>query len=245
MSTSARKTHPTLLICSAESGAMLVSQGAIFNSAGYPVILAPSRENIEHHLAHTVFDIAVLNHTLPFSERKKLARRIKKMDPDLGILILHASGALDNPYADIAVDSRLGPQATLLAVKRVDLMRTMRKTHSNLRNEYLVIVDHERNYVFASDAACELLGYDRPQFLELRIDDVVAGSTPVTEPLFKRFVAENRQQGVITLRHRSGRLLDVKYLAEVHESGYMLARWQPISSAPVDKSRARELRHQK
>lgn len=214
---------------------MLVSQGAIFNSAGYPVIFASSAEQVHHHLEHTAFDIAVLNHTLSFQQRKEIARRIKAENPSAGVLILHASGTLDNPDADIAVDSRLGPQAILLATKRVEVMRAMRKNHSDLDGEYLVIVDADRNYIFVSDAVCELLGYDRSQFLELRIDDVVAGSTSVTEPLFQRYVTDGTQQGTIILRHRSGRLVEVKYTAEVHDDGSMLARWRPVADSASNR----------
>ena len=217
---------------------MLVSQGAIFNSAGYPVILASSAEQVNHHLEQTAFDIAVLNHTLSFQKRREIAHRIKSEDPAAGVLVLHASGALENPHADIAVDSRLGPQAILLATKRVELMRLMRKSHFNLKDEYLVIVDADRNYIFVSDAACELLGYDRSQFLELRIDDVVAGSTSITEPLFHQYVAQGKQEGTIILRHRSGRLLEVKYTAEVHDDGSMLARWQPLAHSADIRLRA-------
>jgi PAS domain-containing protein len=141
---------------------MLLSQGAIFNSSGYPVILACSLQQAQHHLEHTAFDIAVRNHTLSFGQRKDLARKIKGADAHAGVLVLHARGALENPNADIAVDPRLGRQAVLLAAKRVETMRAMRKNHSNLESEYLVIVDRDRDYIFASDAACALLGYDRP-----------------------------------------------------------------------------------
>ena len=215
---------------------MLLSQGAIFNSAGYPVILAPSEGHIQHHLEHTIFDIAVLNHTLAFPRRKELARRIKTMDPETGVLVLHASGKLDNPDADIAVDSRLSPQTVLRALKRVEVMRSMRRAHSGVEGECLVIVDRDRNYIFASDAACELLGYERSQFLELRIDDVVAGSTAVTEPLFIQYVADGKQHGLITLRHRSGRLVEVKYAAEVHADGSLLARWEPLPANELSEA---------
>lgn len=207
---------------------MAISQAAIFNSAGYPVILALTSEAIHRHLAETAFDIAVLNHTLSFPERKSLAEQIKAIDPGISILVLHSSGALGNPSADIAVDSRLGPAAILRALKRIELMQWLRKKHSRVEDEYLVIVDENRNYLFASDAACRLLGYDRVQFLELRIDDVVAGARETTEPLFSEFVSNGTQTGTIVLRHRSGRLIDVQYAAEVGPDGSLLARWHPL-----------------
>lgn len=222
---------------------MAISQAAILNSAGYPVILALTADAIHRHVAETGFDIAVLNHTLSFAARKRMAEKIKSVDPNMGVLVLHSSGALGNPHADIAIDSRLGPAAILRALKRIELMQWLRKSHAHVEDEYLVIVDDKRNYVFASDAACGLLGYDRVQFLELRIDDVVSGASGVAEPLFSRFVAEREQAGTIVLRHRSGRLITVKYEAEVGPDGSLLARWHPLQA--VQSSREVEVsRHQ-
>ncbi len=242
MSNPSRKPHPTLLLCSSHKDPMAISQAAIFNSAGYPVILAPTAEEIERHVETTAFDVAVLNHTLSLGERKNLAGKIKTVAPATGVLVLHASGALGNPNADIAVDSRLGPAAILRALKRIELMQWLRKTHSLLEHEYLVIVDANRNYVFASDAACRLLGYDRVQFLELRIDDVVAGASGVAEPLFSSFVNEGAQTGTIALRHRSGRLIEVEYAAEVGPDGSLLARWHPLP--PPAPAASQPSRHQ-
>ncbi|MGE5323493.1 MAG: PAS domain-containing protein [Actinomycetota bacterium] len=236
MAHSDRKTRPTLLLCAKDKDFAAVSQGAIFNTAGYPVILA-SAPDIDHHLRSTAFDVAVLNHTLPFAARKRLAREIKAIHRGLGVLILHASGVLGNPHADIAVDSRLGPAAILRALKRVEMMQWMGRTHAGAEDECLVVVDENRNYVFASDAACRLLGYDRVQFLELRIDDVVAGASSVAQPLFDRFVRDREQQGSIVLRHRSGRLIPVHYDAEVVPDGSLLARWtlmEDASASPVE-----------
>lgn len=235
-----RKALPILLLCSTEKDSMVVSQGAIFNSARYPVIFASSSEEIQHHLESSGFDIAVLNHTLSFADRKKLAQQIKETDGDAGVLVLHASGALNNPHADIAVDSRMGPHAILLGLRRVEAMQAMRKSHAHSDQRLVVIVDKDRNYIYVSDAACELLGYDRVQFLELRIDDVVAGATTVAEPLFQQFVNDGTQGGVIVLRHRSGRLVEVRYSAEVRSDGSLLAYWHPISETVVSSGQTAE-----
>ncbi|HET6936465.1 MAG TPA: PAS domain-containing protein, partial [Candidatus Angelobacter sp.] len=204
------------------------SQRAIFNSAGYPVILASSAAEIAQHVAHTAFDIAVLNHTLSREERSEIARQVKLRSPGASVLVLHASGMLGNPDADLAVDSRGGAAAMLAAVGRLEAMRGAGAPYTAFGRDMIVVVDATRSYVFVSDGACHLLGYDRSQFLELRIDDVVIGSTKVTEPLFQEFVSEGRQQGRIDLRHRSGAVITVDYVSEVQPDGYMMARWQPV-----------------
>src|SRR5882724_11600321 len=95
-------------------------------------------------------------------------------------------------------------------------------------SKYVVVADLNRNYTFATDPVCELLGYDRAMLLELRIDDVVDGSTQVTAPLFQQFVADGRQAGRITLRHRSGKKVPVKYSSLVEPDGCVVAHWEPL-----------------
>lgn len=223
------KKLPTLLLCSRGDTPFLQSQSAILQDAGYPVTTASTPEEIHAHTRAAAYDIAILNHTLSFPERRKLAQEIKERDRLKGVLILHASGVLGNPNADIAVDSRAGAANVLRALERVDILRAMRAQHASEDQRPIVVVDPERNYVFANDAACRLVGYDHAQFMELRIDDIVVGNSQVAEPLFERFVSDGRQSGMIKLRHRSGRFLTVRYWAEVRADGYMMARWEPVS----------------
>lgn len=225
-----KTVHSTLLLCSSLDDAMMNSQRAIFNSAGYPVIMASSPVQIQHHVENTSFDIAVLNHTLSAQARRSIAHDVKAKNRAASVLVLHASGILDNPDADMAVDSRSGAAAVLAAVAKLEEMRGTGARHSPMEHEPIVIVDADRNYIFVSDAACRLLGYDRSQFLQLRIDDVVVGNTRVTEPLFQKFLNDGIQQGRIDLRHRSGAVVTVDYFSEVQPDGYMMARWAPVTA---------------
>jgi hypothetical protein len=75
------------------------------------------------------------------------------------------------------------------------------------------------------------VGFDHAEFLQLRIDEIVVGGSQVVQPLFQDFVAEGSQMGTIKLRHRSGRMITVQYEAQVRSDGYMMARWEPITSA--------------
>jgi len=231
-----KTVHSTLLLCSSLDDAMMNSQRAIFNSAGYPVIMASSPVQIQQHVENTAFDIAVLNHTLSAQARRSIARDVKAKNRAVSVLVLHASGILDNPDADMAVDSRSGAAAVLAAVAKLEEMRGTGARHSPMEHEPVVIVDADRNYIFVSDAACRLLGYDRSQFLELRIDDVVVGNTRVTEPLFQKFLNEGMQQGRIDLRHRSGTVVTVDYVSEVQPDGYMMARWAPVTTEAEDSN---------
>ena len=81
-------------------------------------------------------------------------------------------------------------------LKRIEAMQHARSHHvAESNGKYVVVADLNRNYTFATDPVCELLGYDRAMLLELRIDDVVDGSTHVTDPLFQEFVAQGKQDG--------------------------------------------------
>ena len=120
----------------------------------------------------------------------------------------------------------------LQALRRLGGMLHARTHHSaGFAGTYVVVVDANRNYTFATDAVCELLGYDRANLMELRIDDVVDGATAVTDPLFRQFVAEGEQAGRISLRHRSGKLIAVNYWSKVESDGCMMARWEPLANS--------------
>jgi PAS domain-containing protein len=226
------KANPSrLLLCSKQDSGLLQSQIALFENSGYQVITALTTEEIESHTQADGFDIAVLNHTLPFAERTRVAGEIKKHDWKKGVLVLHASGANGNPHADAAVDSRSGAPEVLSALKKVEVLRSMRMQHADEDQWPIVVVDPDRNYIFANDPACRLVGFDHAEFLQLRIDEIVVGGSQVVQPLFEDFVAEGMQAGTIKLRHRSGRTIPVKYQAQVRPDGYMMARWEPIEDA--------------
>jgi PAS domain-containing protein len=212
-------------------------QAAVFRSAGYPVETIARSNAIQRSLESRDFDVVIFNHSLALRDRKSLARQAKQLKPERGVLVLHNSGALGNRYVDLAVDSRLGPQAVLRALERLAGMLHVRSRHfDGFGGTYVVAADANRYYTFASDAACDLLGYDRAMFLELCIDDIVDGAATVAEPLFRRFVADGEQAGRITLRHRSGKLVRVNYWSKVESDGCMLARWEPMENQAIRRS---------
>ena len=228
------ESQTALLLCSRESDSVLALQAEVFRDSGHAVIAA-SNDEIQEHIESTDFDILVLNHTISFADRKALARKMKSRNRSSGVLVLHHSGSLGNPYVDLAVDSRSGVKAMLHAVERVKGMLHARQQHVNgSEGKYVVVADLNRNYCHVTDPVCELLGYDRAMLLELRIDDIVAGSTSVADPLFQEFVAEGKQSGKITLRHRSGKLVEVKYQAVVAPDGCTIARWEPLGEAHIN-----------
>ena len=226
------KSHLRLLLCSRESDSVLALQREVFRESGYEVVAAASKEDIQEYIENTDFDVIILNHTLSFADRKTLARKTKQRNPSNGVMVLHHSGSLGNPYVDLAVDSRGGAQSMLHTLKRIEAMQHAR-THygAGADGKYVVVADLNRNYTFATDPVCDLLGYDRAMLLELRIDDVVDGSTHVAAPLFRDFLGQGAQTGRIALRHRSGRTIQVNYSAVVEPDGCMIAHWEPLETS--------------
>lgn len=226
---SAPNPCPRLLLCSSHNDSVLAMQREVFRGSGYEVVAAGSNEAIQEHIENTDFDVIILNHTLSFADRKALARKTKQRNPNHGVLVLHHSGSLGNPYVDLAVDSRAGVKSMLQTLKRLEAMQHARNQHVGESNgKYVVVADLNRYYTFVTDAVCDLLGYDRAMFLELRIDDVVDGSTQLTAPLFQEFVAKGKQTGRITLRHRSGKKIPVHYSSSIEPDGCAIAEWQPL-----------------
>src|SRR5579859_4408172 len=228
----AERSNTRLLLCSRQSDSVLAMQSEVFRNSGYQVVAAAAKEEIHDHLENTDFDVIILNHTLSFADRKTLARKTKERNPHKGVLVLHHSGSLGNPYVDLAVDSRAGVRPMLDTLKRIEAMQHARTHHGHdAEGKYVVVADLNRNYTFATDPVCELLGYDRAMLLELRIDDIVDGSTHVAAPLFQQFVAEGKQAGRITLRHRSGKKIQVRYSSAVKPDGCVVAHWEPLGPA--------------
>ena len=224
-------SHTRLLLCSRHADSVLAMQREVFRNSGYEVVAAASKDEIHERIENTDFDVLILNHTLTFSDRKELARKTKQRNPNNGVLVLHHSGSLGNPYVDLAVDSRAGVQPMLQTLKRIEAMQHARTHHiAGSDGKYVVVADLNRNFAFATDSACELLGYDRAMFLELRIDDVVDGSSSVATPLFHEFVAQGEQSGTINLRHRSGMKIPVRYSSSVEPDGCAIAHWEPLDT---------------
>ena len=82
---------------------------------GYLVQAVESRGQAEQLLSLVKFDAVILDHTLKRNDRMELVRRIRDVDPNTRILVLHKSGA--DCGADLHFDSREGPDALLSRVR--------------------------------------------------------------------------------------------------------------------------------
>lgn len=98
-------------------------------------------------------------------------------------------------------------------------------------------MDGNRRYIGVNDAACELLGYTREEFLNLRIDDISFPSDAHVYPLFEKFVEDGAMRGIFALRRKSGEGIMVRFESKVVD-GRSLARWTHY--APLEQPRETE-----
>jgi PAS domain S-box-containing protein len=103
-----------------------------------------------------------------------------------------------------------------------------------------VEVDNRRRYIAVNDAACELLGYSREEFLNLSIDDISFPSGAHVDPMFMRFLEDGSMSGIFALRRKSGEGIMIRFVSEVTE-GRSLATWthySPITESPLGQQAA-------
>lgn len=81
----------------------------------------------------------------------------------------------------------------------------------------ILIVDDHRNYVDASQAACEMLGIEIDHLLTKKIEDLTpADNRAQVEEEFNFFLQQGTLAGRYELRRADGELLDVHYSATAH-----------------------------
>lgn len=78
----------------------------------------------------------------------------------------------------------------------------------------MLLVDDERRYRAANDAACALLGRSQQELCRLRIEDLVAGAgSENVEALWQEFLRDGSQGGEIELARADGSPVTVSYSA--------------------------------
>jgi DNA-binding NtrC family response regulator len=94
--------------------AVLATEAAKLEKAGYTVTQAAGRKQIEAALVREPFDLVILGHTLGKNDRHHLPYMAKKSDEGTRVLVLHASG--HHHAVDKSLDSREGDKAVLDAI---------------------------------------------------------------------------------------------------------------------------------
>jgi PAS domain S-box-containing protein len=73
------------------------------------------------------------------------------------------------------------------------------------------VADDDGRYVAVNRRACEVLGYDREELLELRVTDVATGDE--APDLYTALLRAGTAAGMTTLRAKDGTLYDFTYRA--------------------------------
>jgi PAS domain S-box-containing protein len=109
-------------------------------------------------------------------------------------------------------------------------MKAVREhNHEELTEQCVVVVDKDRHYTFVSDCACQLLGYSRAELVGRQIEEISQGRTEEeVQAQFRQFMEEGTMEGHFTLRHRSGKPIQIRYSARVQPDGCLMAVWKKI-----------------
>jgi len=83
---------------------VLTEQAAALEKAGHSVEKSLGRKAAEEALKKSKFDLIVLGATLTRNDRHHLPYMAKKVNAEIGVLVLHADGTR-HPYVDACVDT--------------------------------------------------------------------------------------------------------------------------------------------
>ncbi len=105
---------PVKILYGEADAEVATAQAPTFAGPDHRVEQAIGRQAIAAALDRERFDLLVLGHTLSKDDRHHLPYLGKRTNPEIRVLVLHASGK--HPKVDIAVDSRLGAAVIRQAV---------------------------------------------------------------------------------------------------------------------------------
>ena len=77
----------------------------------------------------------------------------------------------------------------------------------------VVLTDDDLRYVAANDAACDLLGYSRPELLALEVSDVVLGEPEGLRHASRAVIDGATHHGTARVRRKDGSEVDVAYVS--------------------------------
>jgi PAS domain-containing protein len=198
----------------------------VMEQAGYRVELADSVEAVQLAL-QTIKPFLVVIGAL--TERKIAADAIaavRRKAPGTLVLSLNQAAKFD---ADYTLPMTSGPEE-LLAMIGEALIR--HHGHPGLEAGCYMYVNSDRRYIHVSDAAADMLGYERRELIGRTIDEISPPEMQVPER-FQEYVRDGFQAGTFQLLRQDGTRLTVSYQAEVLPDGCMVSHLQPVKK-PVE-----------
>jgi PAS domain S-box-containing protein len=188
----------------------------VLEHAGYRVQRAETATEINQALQRNTVDLVLVGWTDKKATAEQVVSLVRKISPRIPIVSMTGHGTA----CDAIVLPLAGPEGLLRVVGE-----TLVKAHGHRvsKNERVLFVDQDRRYFHVSDAAAELLGYEREELLGRKIDDITAPEVDVPGK-FAAYVRDGVQNGIISLRHKTGGVVTVRYAARVLEDGCMVSR---------------------
>jgi PAS domain S-box-containing protein len=99
----------------------------------------------------------------------------------------------------------------------------------------VVEVDVSRRYVAVNDSACQLLGYEREELLNMRIDDISFPTGAHVKTMYAQYVEDGSMSGIFALRRKSGEAIWIRFQAQT-SNGSSRATWTHYEPWDPDKS---------
>src|ERR1700690_629368 len=99
------KSSSKLKILYAEGDSeVLAAQSVTIEKAGYSVVQAEGRQQVQDTLKKETFDLVILGPTLTKNDRHHLAYMVKKAQPQTGLLVTHTDGE-GHPAVDATLET--------------------------------------------------------------------------------------------------------------------------------------------
>ena len=99
----------------------------------------------------------------------------------------------------------------------------------------IVEVDADRRYVAVNDSACQLLGYSREEFLQMRIDDLAVPSGAHVPSMYQNYVEAGAMEGIFAVKRKRGDAILIRFNASIRD-GRAISEWtayEPVIYRPA------------
>lgn len=129
-------------------------------------------------------------------------------------------------------------RAELAALKAGEFQRQQLDALLDEASEGIFISDQQGNYVAVNSRACEMLGYDRAELLQLNVRDLAPDEDLEAAPLqFDELLAGKTLRREHRLRHKNGAFLTVEISAKMLADGRLQAIVRDISERKAVEQR--------
>jgi PAS domain S-box-containing protein len=225
-------SSPRSILCIDDEASILTMRTIVLETLGYVVLTASDGEAGLRKLGSNPVDLILLDYIMPNMNGGEVAQAIRRSGNQTPIIMVSALQEIPlNAISFIDAFVPKGESPSLLLELIEGMLNVRSHAHPEMSGKYVVFVDAKRRYVEATDAACELLGYSRPELIGQKIDDVSVLDSEEVSAMFDEYTQSGSMEGEFTLKHRNGSHKRVRFKAKAFTDGCMVASWEPIGAA--------------